>query len=299
MSSTDSIIAFAHIPKTAGIAVAHLFRRHFGLRALNVLARGRPDFYRPRDLRLDLRMAPIRLRCLHGHALRPCVDFEEFEERLVWFTVLRDPIRRYISQYIYNYEVMGERFDVLHFIRHRPDKPNRQVRMLAGTEDLDSAIRHVRRMACVGLTERLDESLLLMRERLGLDGLDLGDSRPRNVGEERRPVLDRGTVRAEFERHRDEVVECNRLDIQLYEFIRSEIWPRQIAEYGKDRLAQHLATEFVGGKPRIGSRLRLGANFALRNLVYKPWLRLDRSLSSYAPPPLRATQEPIRRHPSL
>jgi hypothetical protein len=65
MSSMGSIIAFAHIPKTAGITVAHLFRRHFGLRVLNVLARGRPDFYRPRDLRLNLRMAPIRPRCLH------------------------------------------------------------------------------------------------------------------------------------------------------------------------------------------------------------------------------------------
>jgi hypothetical protein len=128
------------------------------------------------------------------------VDFEEFEERLVWFTVLRDPIRRYISHYVYNYEVLGERFDVLHFIRHRPDKPNRQVRMLAGTEDLASAIRHVRRMACVGFTERLQESLLLARERLGLDGLDLRDSRPRNVGEGRRPVLDRDAVRAAFER---------------------------------------------------------------------------------------------------
>jgi hypothetical protein len=298
MSSTDSIIAFAHIPKTAGITITHLLRRHFGLRALNVFARGRPDFYRPRDLRLDLRMMPMSLRCLHSHSLRPCVDFEEFEERLVWFTVLRDPIRRYISQYIYNYEVMGERFDVLHFIRHRPDKPNRQVRMLAGDDDLDSAIRHVRRMACVGLTERLDESLLFMRERLGLDGLDLHDSRARNVGEERSPLLDRAAVRAEFERHHDEVVECNKLDLQLYEFVRREIWPQQVAEYGKDRLAGHLATEFAGGTPRIGTRLRLGANFALRNLVYKPWLRLDRSLSSYAPPPLRVTHEPVRRHPS-
>jgi hypothetical protein len=298
MSSTGSIIAFAHIPKTAGITVAYLFRRHFGLRALNVFARGRPDFYRPRDLRLDLRMTPVSLRCLHGHSLKPCVDFEEFEERLVWFTVLRDPVRRYISQYIYNYEVMGERFDVLHFIRHRPDKPNRQVRMLAGIDDLDAAIRQIRRMACVGLTERLEESLLLMRERLGLDGLDLRDSRPRNVGEERHPLLDRDAVRAEFERHRDEVVECNRLDLQLYEFVRSEIWPQQIADYGADRLARHVATEFIGGKAGIGSRLRLGANFAFRNLVYKPWLRLDRSLSGYTPPSLWVPREPIQRHPS-
>jgi Sulfotransferase family len=288
MSSTDSIIAFAHVPKTAGITITHLFRRHFGVRALNVFARGRPDFYRPRDLRLDLRMMPVGLRFLHGHSLRPCVDFEEFEERLVWFTVLRDPIRRYISQYIYNYEVMGERFDVLHFIRRRPDKPNRQVRMLAGDEDLDAAIHHVRRMACVGLMERLDESLLLVRDRLGLDGLDLRDSGARNVGEERRPLLDRAAVRAEFARHHDEVVECNKLDLQLYDFVRREIWPRQVAAYGEARLAGHVATEFAGGVRRLRPGLRLGANFAFRNVVYKPWIRLDRSLSRYAPPPLRA-----------
>jgi hypothetical protein len=287
MSST-SIIAFAHIPKTAGITVAHLFRRHFGLRALNVLGRGIPDFYRPRDLRLDLQLTPLRLRCLHGHALRPCVDFEEFEERLVWCTVLREPIQRYVSQYLYNYEVMGERFDVPHFIRQRADKPNRQVRMLAGTDDLQSAIRQVRRMACVGLTERLDASLLLMRERLGVEGLDLHDSRPRNVGKERRAMLDHAAVRAEFERHRDEVMACNALDLQLYEFVRKEIWPLQVSEYGEARLTRHLSTAFSAGKPRLGPSLRLGANFTFRNLVYKPWYRLDRSLTHYVPPPLRA-----------
>jgi hypothetical protein len=215
------------------------------------------------------------------------VDFEEFEERLVWCTILRDPIQRYISQYLYNYEVMGERFDVVHFIRNRPDKPNRQVRMLAGTDDLRSAIRQVRRMASVGLTERLNESLLLMRERLGLNGLDLHANRPRNVGNERHAMLDHAAVRAEFERHREEVVECNRLDLQLYEFVREEIWPSQIAEYGEERLRRHLATEFSAGTPRLGLRLRLGANYTFRNLVYKPWHRLDRSLSGYAPPPLR------------
>jgi hypothetical protein len=84
------------------------------------------------------------------------------------------------------------------------------------------------------------------------------------------PLLDRAAVRAEFERHHDEVVQCNKLDLEFYEFVLREMWPRQVVEYGKDRRAGHVATAFADGKPSIRSRLRLGANFALRNLVYSP-----------------------------
>jgi hypothetical protein len=210
--------------------------------------------------------------------IRPCIDFQEFEDRLKWFTMLREPIQRYISQYLYNYEVMGERFDVLHFIRHRPDKPNRQVGLLTGTDDLDAAKGHLRRMAWVGLMERFDESLLLMRERLGIGGLDLRYGRPRNVGDKRRWMLDRTEVRATFERHRDEVLEQNKLDLELYEFARNEIWPQQVADYGEARLARDLKTEFDGEAPRVKHAMRLGVNFAFRNLVYKPWVRIGRAL---------------------
>lgn len=285
---THPILVFTHIPKTGGQTIVHLLRRHFGLGELSVRARGRPDFYRPQDLRADLRMMPVSPRCLHSHSIRPCVDFQEFEHRLVWFTMLRDPIQRYISQYLYNYEVMGERFDVLHFIRHRPDKPNRQVGLLAGTDDLKAAKGHLRRMAWVGLMERFDESLVLMRERLGLEGMDLRYGQPRNVGDRRRRTLDRQEVRATFDRHRDEVIAHNKLDLELYEFARNEIWPQQIAEYGEARLARHLKTEFCGQASRAPYVMRLSVNFAFRNLVYKPWLRVDRSLFSYSPPPLRS-----------
>jgi hypothetical protein len=233
-------------------------------------------------------VTPVTLRLLDSHSLRPCVDFEDFEHRLVWFTMLREPVQRYISQYLYNYEVMGERFDVSHFIRHRPDKPNRQVRILAGTADLDAAKGYLRRMACVGLMERFDESLLQMRDRLDIAGMDLRYGRPRNVGSHRRNILDREQVRATFDRYRDEVIEQNKLDLELYEFARNEIWPQQVADYGGARLAKHLRTEFAGEAPRFPHALRLIVNSAFRNLVYKPWVRVDRSLFRYSPPPMRS-----------
>ncbi|MGH8508442.1 MAG: hypothetical protein ACREVH_06970 [Gammaproteobacteria bacterium] len=205
----------------------------------------------------------------------------------MWFTMLREPIQRYISQYLYNYEVMGERFDVLHFIRHRPVMANRQVRLLAGTRDLEAAKGHLRRMVWVGLMERFDESLLLMRDRLDIEGMDLRYGQPRNVGDQRRRMLDREEVRATFDRHRDEVIAQNKLDLDLYKFAQYEIWPQQVVEYGEPRLARHLKTELCGQAPRVRHTMRLSVNFAFRNLVYKPWVRVDRSLRSYSPPPLR------------
>lgn len=285
---THPILVFTHIPKTGGQTIVYLLRRHFGLAGLTVRAHGGPAFYRPQDLRADLRIMPVSPRCLDSHSIRPCVDFQEFEHRLVWFTMLREPVQRYISQYLYNYEVRGERFDVLHFIRHRPDKANRQVGHLAGTHDLEAAKGHLRRMAWVGLMERFDESLLLMRDRLGIEGMDLRYGQPRNVGDQRRRMLDREEVRATFDRHRDEVISQNKLDLELYEFAQYEIWPQQVVEYGEPRLARHLKTEFCGQAPRVRHTMRLSVNFAFRNLVYKPWCGLTAHLASYSAPPLQS-----------
>lgn len=151
---------------------------------------------------------------------------------------------------------------------------NAQVRWLAGEEDLEGAKETLtKRLRIVGLTERFNEFLLLFRERVGLTGFDVRYAQRVN---RRSASPYRDEVLANFDRYRDEVLANNELDIKLYEFAANEVWPRQVAEYGEDRLRQDVAREFrrpVGDIPGQG---RLIQNFLFRNLLYKLLVRADR-----------------------
>ena len=126
--SHERIIAFSHIPKTAGMTVQLLLRRHFGLRHLD-LPKG--FIYTEALLSRDLRLNPL-IRSLAGHSLRPFVDFGALEDRLVWYTFLCDPVKRFVSHYQHAVEKGGVQTPFDEWLRE-PENANWQVRMLAGS----------------------------------------------------------------------------------------------------------------------------------------------------------------------
>jgi len=278
---SSGLIAFCHIPKTAGVSLTHLVRRYFGLRHIDVQHR-KVYLYKPRDLRLDLKLYPFA-RSLAGHPLRPYVDFQEFQGRIRWYTILREPVSRYLSQYAYEVEHLGETQDFESWnTRDLRGRVNRQVRYLTGADDFEAAKQILNeRFAFVGLMERFDESLLLLRRRLGLGGFRVDYKRAMNTASARKGRILR-QVKDDFDRYRDVVMANNELDLKLYEFVKDEIWPKQVADYGQERLALDLAGEF----PRKGStfieRCRWFSGFAYRNVVYKPFACLDRKLTRAA-----------------
>jgi len=275
---SSGLIAFCHIPKTAGVSLTHLIRRYFGLRHIDVQHR-KVYLYKPRDLRVDLKLYPFA-RSLAGHPLRPYVDFQEFQDRIRWYTILREPVSRYLSQYAYEVEHLGETQDFETWnTRDLRGRVNRQVRYLAGADDFEAAKQILNeRFGLVGLMEHFDESLLLLRQRLGLRGFRVDYKRAMNTASQRKGIILK-RIKEDFEKYRDLVMENNELDLKLYEFVKRDIWPKQVAEYGREKLALDLACEF----PRRGSTLmekcRWFSGFAYRNVVYKPFACLDRRLS--------------------
>ena len=274
------LTALVAIEKTGSVTLGYLLRRHFGWRHIDVAFR-QPDpllhiIYTPRDLRIDLRLYPFA-QSLAGHSLRPFVDFEEFESRLVWCTVLRDPVSRYISHYQYMVKTYGQQVGDFRAWLRRP-RPRRlhnwQVRKLAGNEDLEAAKQILAaRFRCVGLLEHFHQSLLIICDRLGLKGFNVRYSRPLNVAKEnelRRQIMER------FDEYRNEIMENNELDTELYAFVLKEIWPKQVAEYGEERLENDIKVEFQGGSSTVVERWRWSKGFVYRNLVYKPFVWLDR-----------------------
>jgi hypothetical protein len=241
-TSTAPRVVFIHIPKTAGTTLQQVLRSnamHFA-RLANVFKGGggrvkEPDYER---MVANVQARP-RARFFWGHTPFAIASYMPAEWETQFITFLRDPVDRAISQYY----GMIQRLDGVDIdaeigpsrkrnvsrgaLRH--DVPyevaltdaafvsdNLQTRMLCGLprpfdevtdEMLDRAIENLGRIRCVGLVERFDESLVLLKRRIGYqriayDQQRVNTSRPRgaSVPEELRRAAEK----------------ANRFDQELY-----------------------------------------------------------------------------------
>jgi hypothetical protein len=265
------LATFCHVPKTAGTTLLVLLRRSLGLRHADIAPRcGR--ICDVRDLRIALRLYP-RAISIAGHGLRPFVDYEEFSEQLSWYTVLREPIARSISNYQHQVERMG-RSESLETWLDRPENRNWHVRMLSGGQHLEVAKRTLERMRCFGSVERLAEFLVLLRSSMGWPELKLDVSAQRNTAR-------RGSVAAHIREHSEDhepsLRKANELDLELYRYAMDELYPRRIQEYGEERLEAEIGGAMT--HPCRSDLVRGLAADAYRRGGYKPLVRVMRGIS--------------------
>jgi len=275
----DELLAFCHIHKTGGITVNHVLRRHFGVRHVDVFyrrlalsqGRKRPS-YNARDLRVDLMLHPFA-KSVAGHMLKPFLDLGEYQERLVWHTVLREPISRSLSAYQHMVEKMGFTGTIQDWMKDWTTRSG-QVVWLAGEEDVEAAKQVLAtRVRAFGLTEKFNESLLIVRDRLGLDGMRVAYPRALNTSKDRGL---RERIRDKWDEYGDDLTEFCELDLALYHYALQELWPKQVEDYGRERLERDLEAEFRSPRVALGDRLRWAANLAYRNAVYRPCIWVDR-----------------------
>jgi hypothetical protein len=262
-----TIACFSHVQKAGGTTVEAVMRRHFGVRHMLVNP-PRGWIYRKQDLAADLRLNSW-LRSIGSHWLRPFVEFGELGERLAWYVFLREPVSRFLSHYQYHVEHMGVTAPFQEWMK-QPIQHNWQTQFLAGEQDVEAAKQILAaRYRAVGLLERFDESLLLVRRALGLDGLDPRYGQPHN------PAKSGDARHSMKEQFRDECLDYNRLDLELYRFACDELYPRQVAEYGgEDRLREDVASEFAPGATALaGSANELGY-LLFRRAVHLPVQRV-------------------------
>jgi len=170
-----------------------------------------PGYIRPMLGRADLRAVVGHFWFgLHEHVERPWT----------YVTLLRDPVERVVS--LYHYLKLEERMSLEEFAASPPfrEVDNDQVRRIAGAdpeiggctrEMLETAKENLRRhFAVVGVTERFDETLVLLDRRLGWTKEVA--SYPRNVNPARGPTdsLPRPVV--------DAIRARNELDAELHRF---------------------------------------------------------------------------------
>jgi hypothetical protein len=264
----DKLFAYVHIPKTAGTTLNHLLRRNFFMRYLDVrpFSTASAGVFRARDLRLSLRLNPS-LQCISGHAVRACSDLETLVPDIRYFTLVRDPLRRFVSAYLYRVDVMKREMSFQEFLAAESNW-NLQTRLIAGRPDVDAAKEMLaRRFWLVGRCEEFAEFVVLFAGKLRPAAFDPCYEN-QNIAERRGG--DKATLaRQLIEEHRDAIVSRNELDIELVEHVKREVLPPQRAAYGPGFAEDLRAFKESLGRARP-SRMYPYLDYAVRKLYYEP-----------------------------
>jgi Sulfotransferase family len=276
---TAPIYAFVHIDKTGGTTVKSVLRRSFGTRHCDVrLPMGKRSIdgidHRAAIDALDLaRVERVyrNLRGFAGHNVKAYTGLARQFPELRFFTFLRDPVSRFRSHFLNR----SEEFQRADFERWcaAPWYCNWQTKMLVGEPNAEKAIELLAtRVGFVGLTERFDESLLMLGPWLAEPGwrpeyrrLNQFATKGDGQGAIRKAVaieyLKTDAVRAQMR-------QLNAEDQKVYDYVTAHVFPRQIAAHAGD-----LAAELRAFQERQKSSEALAESAwsrLVRNYIYKP-----------------------------
>jgi hypothetical protein len=230
-------LIFLHIPKSAGTTLNRLIEWEYPLFEMYSVD---PVFFRWSRSRLwQLPKRRLqRFRVFKGHM--PFGLHDVLPQPATYITVMRGAVERVISAYYFMSNYMlhpnywrfrRDRWTLEDFVRRSP-RENVQTKMIAGAdydapctlETLQKAKENLQHFSVLGLTERFEESLALMKLRFGwklesYSSFNVTRKRPRKRD------LPQSTL--------DLIAERNRFDIELYECaarIFSEAIDRNAAE---------------------------------------------------------------------
>ena len=223
------MLVFIHINKTGGSTVRYILRSSFGLRHCEAEpwhARWTGSPFSTQDLQRLRKLYP-RLESIGGHRITGYVDLQENGTEFKYFTFLRDPLKTCASRFQYNVQYRGKKHLIFEEWIQKDWPRNHQTKMIAGVADVNEAIRIIQeKNIFVGLTERFDESMLLLKTRIA-ENL--------NIAYRRVNVANNNTLAKDLvsnDRTRQMLVEANQADLELYDHVKQETYPTFQREYG-------------------------------------------------------------------
>ena len=268
--SDRSLLVFVHINKTAGTTLRQILRSSYGARHCDVEPWHGPwedpPFSTP-DLHRVRRLYP-RLASIAGHRVTGYADLEEPRTEMRYLTFLREPISLCASRFQYQLDYRKKDRVFEDWIRNDWVR-DAQTQRIGGTTSAADAIATIeKREMFVGLTERFDESMVLLRALVAPD---------LHIRYERANVAKSSRIAKELLSDpvtRRMIEEANQADLELYEHVVRVLYPGFQRAYG-DGLEEAVARLEHG--PHGFRRRRLATYGLKQRLVHRPALRLYRS----------------------
>lgn len=274
-----AMLAVVHIHKTAGTTLAGILKHSFGQRHCDVRSEDpAAPYYSARDLRrLKERFYP-RLDSILGHDVRAYGDLEAEEPGIRYLTFLRDPLERCASHYQYDVQIGRVDLSFEEWITHDAVR-DRMTRHLAGSGATASdAVAILGRVEFVGLLHRFDESLVMMQRKLGIPDVRYARKWVASASRIKKELLGNPETREMLE-------SVNREDLILWDHVLTEVYPRQVAEYGPglEAAVAHLQRRNRRmTKRRMWAKPRYAMYVAKWRLRYLPWVERRRGSSTRA-----------------
>lgn len=280
------MIAVVHIHKTAGTTLAGVFKRSFGGRHCDVrIADPTADHLTPDGLRQLRRWYP-RLESILGHPVRSYTGLEKVAGEIRYVSFLRDPIVRTASHYQYDVQRGGVDLPFEDWITHDVVR-DRQTRILAGPDATPAdAIDQLDRYAFVGRADRFDESLVMMKQLLGMPDVRYASKWVAPTDDIKKRLLADPEAVAR-------ITAVNQADLSVWDHLVSEIYPKQVARYGSDLARDVASLEKANARMsvrRMYAHPRYAWYVAKWRLGYSPWV--DRQRAAVEPSASRPPAQP-------
>lgn len=251
MKTNSKTIIFIHIPKAAGTTFYQVLNHQYKTQDIFYIEAGMSKQSSIDVFRQLPEEKKARLRCIRGHV--PFGLHQWLPQPATYLTILRRPVERVVSYYYFvrntprhhfHSEVTQKNLSLEDFVRKIMDinETNLQTRWIAGCVNFDSvtipypdlpanalnlAKENLENFFSVyGLTERFDESLLLMQKIHSWKNVFY---KKKNIGKNR-PVIDKvpTSILRLIEKNEEQ-------DLELY-------------EYAGNRLAEMLDSYMIGDK---------------------------------------------------
>ena len=279
----DETLIFQHIPKTGGITLSLWLLQHFDRDKVFHVRHPQhaqaPIFGGTWGTAEDFAALPeeerSRFLCVMGHM--PFGIHEHIPRRARYFTVLRDPIKRILSQHgqynrmVNNQEIeSGRVLSLQEYLEHKPNAlENHQARFLLAEayHGKSQAERFRLVQEClnehfllVGVLEKFEETVLVLNQRMGWPSVPY---RRENVGRLKSSPREIPPPLIELMRER------NRLDFQIHAYAKESL-EKALESYGptlkQDLIELRAANEKVEDPP-IASRVRAFGIRVVRRLI--------------------------------
>jgi hypothetical protein len=223
------MLVFVHMHKTGGTTVSHILRSSYGVHHCQVEpwhARWTGLYFSAEDLKRVRKLYP-NLKSIAGHRVNAVNDLQENGTEFKYFTLMRDPIKLCASRFQFKIQISGKKNLAFEEWIQQDWPRNHQTKMLAGSTNVNEAIRIIKeKNIFVGLTECFDESLVMLKALLAND-LNISYKRvnvaPKNTIKER-ILSDKST--------RQMLIEAQQADLELYNYVKQELYPSFKREYG-------------------------------------------------------------------